>query len=306
MTEIAKPEILLLPFIQTLGRKRMRHGVVVKELQTKYGASPRFVQNALETLLKHGIIERPQKGWLRNSNATITSLEKGVSPVENLPSPRKTKKADWREDATAQVRKARNFNPSAGVAKVILSLPSMEMEKLAAVWKNATRMLAANSNSKSAAAVLEGISEEWARRAALPIDEWFMWPGTDAKAGDGDLRLAGAMSEGMLSYLDYHVGRTQGEPSPVRHSILDRVFDSALPPVFPKPYMDGWGEKKSAHRLRKMAETMAAFARNAKRKDDDRLDEAIRQWEDDLEYLHDRYYVGRFGFGWPTTRIGAF
>ena len=46
-----------------------------------------------------------------------------------------------------------------------------------------------------------------------------------------------------------------------------------------------------------MAESLAAFARTAKRHDEDRFDEAIRHWEQDLEFLHDGYYVGRFGFG---------
>jgi hypothetical protein len=35
--------------------------------------------------------------------------------------------------------------------------------------------------------------------------------------------------------------------------------------------------------------------RNAKRSDEGRLEEASRKWEQDLEFLHDRYHVGRFG-----------
>lgn len=41
------------------------------------------------------------------------------------------------------------------------------------------------------------------------------------------------------------------------------------------------------------------------RVDTERLPENVnlRQWEQDLEFLHDRYYLGRFGFTWPSPSI---
>jgi hypothetical protein len=30
---------------------------------------------------------------------------------------------------------------------------------------------------------------------------------------------------------------------------------------------------------------------------------AIGEYEQDLEFLFETYYVGRFGFGWPSTRL---
>lgn len=298
-------KLILTTVVEKLNTGKMRHSTLVLAIQTEHGGSVGDVSVVCDHLVRHGIIERPSKGWLRNTDNCRLAIANGVSPFAEIPSvkPPKRRKASWREDLGSQSRKAKNFNPSGAVPAIISKLPSMEMDRIAAVWKNATKMVAKHQGHPAANAVLKAISEEWQRRAILPIEQWFQWPGTDARAGDGDLKLAGLVSEGMLSYLDYHVGRTLGEPSHIRRAVLDRVFDSALPPVFPKPYMDSWGEKKSANRLRKMAETIAAFARNARRKVDDRLDEAIRQWEDDLEYLHDRYYVGRFGFGWPTTKV---
>ena len=54
-------------------------------------------------------------------------------------------------------------------------------------------------------------------------------------------------------------------------------------------------------RLRRLANEIARFARNAKRKRSANMESAIADWEDDLHYLYRQYYVGKFGFGWPTT-----
>lgn len=109
----------------------------------------------------------------------------------------------------------------------------------------------------------------------------------------------------MLSYLEYRVGKTAGLSSRERQVILSRVFEGKLPRVFEPAYMEEWGDPKSARRLKKMAESLAAFARNFKRLDEDKYDEAIRQWEQDLDFLYHAYYLGRFGFGWPTTDVGT-
>ncbi|TGU95034.1 hypothetical protein EN794_025700 [Mesorhizobium sp. M00.F.Ca.ET.151.01.1.1] len=301
MAEDLKNRDLMMGIVELLGRERMSHGVVVKEMRARSEWVAHVIQSAIDHLIKHDVIERPKKGVLRNSNSTISALERGQSPIEGVPRIRKEKRANWRHDATSQVRKARNFNPSLTVQRIVALLPTMEMDELAVVWKNAAKMHG-SKGSKSAATMLDAIGHEWSRRAALPVQDWFIWPSTEAFRGSGKLTLSGTISEGMLSYLDYHVGRTRGEAAAVRRVVLDSVFKSTLPPVFPKPYMDAWGDNSSSRRLRKMAETIAAFTRNAKRRDADTLDDAIRDWEDDLTYLHGKYYVGRFGFGWPSTK----
>jgi hypothetical protein len=82
-----------------------------------------------------------------------------------------------------------------------------------------------------------------------------------------------------------------------------QIFVSHLPPVFPADYLQGWGQPGSALRLQKMAESIAAFARNAKRNESVDLADAITDWEDDLQYLYETYYVGHFHFAWPTSEV---
>lgn len=59
----------------------------------------------------------------------------------------------------------------------------------------------------------------------------------------------------------------------------------------------------SAQRLQKLAETIAALTRNAKRRNAARMDKSIREWESDLAYLKRRYDEGRFSFTWPVTDL---
>ena len=152
--------------------------------------------------------------------------------------------------------------------------------------------------------VLTAIEIEWNRRTRLArSDEFFEWPSTDPTGGDGKLILKLAVSDGMLSYLDYRVGMINGEVASIRQSILSRIFEGALPPVFPSNYMSSWGAPKSAPRLRKLAESIAAFTRDAKRRHDYKMDNAISDWEADLMFLFERYYAGHFSFSWPMTRI---
>jgi hypothetical protein len=103
--------------------------------------------------------------------------------------------------------------------------------------------------------------------------------------------------------MEYRVGRTNGLEPAVRKLLLAGIFVGPLPPVFPPNYMAQWSVPKSARRLQKMAETLAAFVRNAKRRHDDRLDDAISEWEHDLQFLYERYYLGHFHFSWPTTKV---
>lgn len=65
-------------------------------------------------------------------------------------------------------------------------------------------------------------------------------------------------------------------------------------------YMRKWSAPDTGTRLRKIAEGLATFARNAKRRRNPNLTEAIRQWNDDLEDLRRAHYVGRSDFAWPA------
>jgi hypothetical protein len=61
-----------------------------------------------------------------------------------------------------------------------------------------------------------------------------------------------------------------------------------------------WGGPGTADRLRKIAESLASFTKNAKRNPRDFIN-AISEWEEDLDFLFHEYYVGVFHFGWVKT-----
>jgi hypothetical protein len=129
---------------------------------------------------------------------------------------------------------------------------------------------------------------------------FFEWPSTDAPASihgfTGDVFF---YKDGLLSYVGYRVGRQQGAPKHIRLQILDCVFHNNLPRVISPEYMDEWDAPKTAARLHKLAEAIAAFTRNAKRRPDGDFLDAIADWESDLDYLFHKYYVSRFRFTWP-------
>jgi|TARA_B100001964_G_C14086837_1_gene532934 hypothetical protein len=137
-------------------------------------------------------------------------------------------------------------------------------------------------------------------------EEFFEWPSTDAPAAkygfSGDCFW---YKHGLLQYVGYKVGNT-GRNTVLRRRILDSVFHNTLPNVNNSSYMREWNKPKSAKRLRKMANAIANFCKNSKRRQQNtgvNLSKAIEDWEDDLYYLYVDYYRGRFGFKWPQTTI---
>jgi hypothetical protein len=152
-----------------------------------------------------------------------------------------------------------------------------------------------------AARLREEISSAWARRAGQ--GDWFRWPSTAARRGSERLKDIGWRQYGMLRLLGYHVGETQPTPRHERRRILEYVFECHLPPVDDHAYFLEWGKPTTAPRLQKLANTLAAFTRNAKRRDDAAWSVAIDDWEADLQFLYAQYYEGFFGFGWPRTYL---
>lgn len=186
-------------------------------------------------------------------------------------------------------------------------LPAMNLLDTRQTWLNALAVLSdgARRHLHSAAQqIVEDIEAEWLRRQVQVVtsDGYFPWPTTWAPQGEGNVADVDWLRLGPLAFLGYHVGRTIDTPSPIRQSILTRVFVGVIPPAFPQDYLRAWGSPSSPSRLRKMAESIAAFARNAKRRRQFNLDEAIWEWEIDLQFLYTKYYVGRFQFAWPSTK----
>ena len=196
------------------------------------------------------------------------------------------------------------------VPPIIEKIPKMRMDAMMRLWRNAVEIRSdekKRSQWRSAAHVLDAINKEWIRRRRQPPnpDDFFKWPSTEAEPGRrSKIDVDDWIQEGVLRYMGYQVGSTAGVSSNLRRRILEQIFEGVLPPVFPPNYLDQWGDPKSAARLQKMAEALAAFTRNAKRKRSDSLWGAIRDWEGDLKFLYEQYFIGHFYFAWPDTTLG--
>ncbi len=104
---------------------------------------------------------------------------------------------------------------------------------------------------------------------------------------------------GILQAVGYRVG-DKGLFKNERQKILNEVYKNQLPLVESQSYMDEWGSPKSSQRLYKIAYTIAALVRNAKRKTRADMRCAISEWESDLSWLRDKYYVDMM-WDWPST-----
>ena len=149
--------------------------------------------------------------------------------------------------------------------------------------------------------IIEARIEELRPQSSLAA---FKWPTTAALAGDsgftGDQYW---YQEGLLSYVGYRVGKTHGVGERTRRQILHCVLFNELPRVNSPDYIEEWGAPRTDKRLKKMAESIASFARNAKRNNSTSMKYAIADWENDLSYLFKNYYHRSLGFCWPDTGI---
>lgn len=145
----------------------------------------------------------------------------------------------------------------------------------------------------------EEISFKWGIQATR--NEWFPWPTTEASLGMRRLKGIDWRPYGILSYLGYHVGEAQPTPRAIRWHILEYIFEYQLPPLDSRAYYLEWGQLQTAQRLKKLANTLAALTRNAKRRGGLSYAAAIDDWESDLAFLRERYYDDFFHFGWPAS-----
>ncbi|MFA0323229.1 hypothetical protein AB4519_02385, partial [Vibrio splendidus] len=137
--------------------------------------------------------------------------------------------------------------------------------------------------------------------AVTQVERAFSWPSTVANMADGDLPESQWPQMGMLKAVGYSVG-ANGLMTASRQRLLKHVYMQVLPYIESKSYVAEWGDPKSGSRLKKMAETLAAFARNAKRQKIDKSI-AISEWEQDLAWLKDEYYLKhKYTWVWPIIK----
>lgn len=143
------------------------------------------------------------------------------------------------------------------------------------------------------------IAHDWRRY----LISFVRWPTTDAPPSLASLLDSGWVRAGMLSHYGYHVGQ-DGQPAANRLKTLAKIFNAELNiDLFEKRYIGEWSTPSSLGRLMKMARTIAALCRNAKRSPHNFI-QAINDWERDLEYLRRTYYhtfLNLEALTWPET-----
>lgn len=180
----------------------------------------------------------------------------------------------------------------------IADIEGKESKHLLRVWRECVPVGTEEPDSH-AARLMREIESRW-DKSVFDSDDWFSWPNAEGFPGGGDMGAIAWRDRGLLKLLGYSVDQ-EAEPARVRKALLSAIFNAKLPRLADQNYMNEWGSPASAARLRKMANSLAAFARNADRKGSSYAHAAAR-WRDDLSHLYDTFYVGRFGFGWPSGR----
>jgi hypothetical protein len=127
-------------------------------------------------------------------------------------------------------------------AHIIGELPSWPANKIIGVWQNAIALLAKPEkiNHGMAWKVIQAIHEEWDKSACKP-DGYFEWPSTVAEEGDHKLGRQDWPEIGLLKFLGYMVGGTQGVYEGNRRLILSEIFCGSLPPINSPAYYDAMG-----------------------------------------------------------------
>ncbi|HEV2561176.1 MAG TPA: hypothetical protein VGT78_03455 [Rhizomicrobium sp.] len=163
------------------------------------------------------------------------------------------------------------------IPAIMARLPKMSRQELVTVWCHAVEM-------QSKDAVLTKAIE----RLLDAVDAAFADPN---RRGD-------PLEEGPLALLGYHVGDRANLAARQRQARLSAIYRRAIPPVFPPHYLADWGSPGTPARLERMAYSIISFIRDPKRRKDPRMEDAITEWKEDLDYLRSTHYRGEFY--WPA------
>lgn len=279
--KVVKRPALAAPSVQKQGKAKQ------KNAKLKAKATPSFATRLPkpQLLTENGFRKAPPATLAKRAKASINNAKS--QPQAN------SKQAKPKPEPLA-VEKT--------VATQIAGLSSRSMAQLQQQWLNVlTYMEKRPEHGKVWKKFHDALVAEWARRHRVAINDpdHFVWPSTKVGPGDRSQVFANWHSEGMLGYLGYRVGLTNGATPFTRHKILDAAFLAVLPPINEPSYVRDWGKEGTAGRLRRLAYEIARFAQNGKRKRSADMSSAVADWEADLRYLYREYYVGKFGFGWP-------
>jgi hypothetical protein len=145
------------------------------------------------------------------------------------------------------------------------------------------------------------LSRGWVvRRDDTP--DW-PWPITDVEpGGNRNAKHLFDNERSALKICGYRVGARDGMPPVERRRFLDCFFTYRLPQIVQHVFGDEYGDPRSEARLKKMANVIAFNCRNFKRNNAKRFHKAISDWEEDLAYLKQKYYIKQT-FVWPSTDV---
>lgn len=145
------------------------------------------------------------------------------------------------------------------------------------------------------------LSQHLVERLCALSEDCFLWPTTEIMESynehtDSD-RYVNTAS--ILSALGYRAGN-KGHEDIMRRQILSDIYNREIPNIISEEYMRECGKPKSGLRLKKIANTIAARTKDAKRSKKD-YSLAIKHWESDLRYIKREFYNNRYNFKWPIT-----
>ena len=136
-----------------------------------------------------------------------------------------------------------------------------------------------------------------------PTPRTWKWPTTEAfpaenlKSWNGDFKPVSA-----LGLFGYTVGKTSGWRKDLPQVFLMDFIELELPRIVEENDGDEYGDPLTSKRLEAVANLLASHLRNAKRRDSHSMRFAISDWEDDLAFLKEQYYIGaELRFSWPNT-----
>lgn len=123
--------------------------------------------------------------------------------------------------------------------------------------------------------------------------EGFPWVSTEVGFGFEKLDTSGWKKDDLLSKLGYKTGQYSNSDPETRRKILYKAYEEDIPKKIAVLFEDieSWGERKSATRLRKIAESIALVVRNHKMHSYD-YSISIFERESDLADLREKYYDG--------------
>ncbi|MEQ8460192.1 MAG: hypothetical protein RLO52_34165 [Sandaracinaceae bacterium] len=177
---------------------------------------------------------------------------------------------------------------------------------------------------------LEGVSEPYLSSAAetdgdtsldqrldltssrrIDITDW-EWPKPFEELAAPDGKLPQELPKvGVLKLSGYSVGRTGIASAQHRSRILAAVFELELPgswkQIVGADNYASWGTPRSGRRLYKLAYSLAAFIKRARRRENASgvdLTTPKRRWGDDLQFLYSTYYepaMASTAFAWPDV-----